>query len=123
MRLIGIAIFFSIAMLPPWAFATEKCDPNDQTQTGMNICAKADFDAADAKLNQLYKQLAGKAEGDEKKALRDAQRAWVAYRDAECIYETAGPEGGSIRPMEEWQCATALTTARIGDFAKFIAGQ
>ncbi len=109
--------------LPAPAFAAEQCDRNDQTQTGMNLCAKADFDVVDAKLNQLYKQLAAKAEGDEKNALRDAQRAWVAYRDKECLYETAGSEGGSIRAMEESECATALTNARIKDFEKFLAGQ
>lgn len=120
--MIRVLVAASLFVAAP-AIAAETCDRNDQTQTGMNMCAKADFDAADAKLNQLYKQLAAKAEGGEKNALRDAQRAWVAYRDKECIYETSGSEGGSIRPMEEWQCATALTDARVKDFEKFLAGQ
>lgn len=113
----------ALLLLAAPAFADEPCDRNDQTQTGMNMCAKADFDAVDAKLNQLYKQLAAKAESNEKNALRDAQRAWVAYRDKECIYETSGSEGGSIRPMEEWECAATLTNARIKDFQKFLTAQ
>lgn len=105
------------------AFADDQvCDRNDQTQTGMNICAAADAAAADKKFNLLYQQLTAKAEANEKTALRDAQRAWVAYRDKECAYETVGSEGGSIRPMEELMCVTALTNARIKDFQKFLSG-
>jgi uncharacterized protein YecT (DUF1311 family) len=111
-----------LTLLSAAASATE-CDRNDPTQIGLNRCAQADFAVADAKLNQLYKQLIAKSGADEKTALRDTQRAWVAYRDKECEYETIGSAGGSIRPMEEWECATALTEARAKDFAKFLAGE
>ncbi len=120
-RAIVVAAGLILAAAP--AFADEPtCDRNDQTQTGMNICAAADAAAADKKLNLLYQQLTAKAEANEKTALRDAQRAWVAYRDKECAYETIGSEGGSIRPMEESMCVTALTNARIADFQKFLSG-
>ena len=46
------------------------------------------------------------------KLLQTAQRAWIAFRDAECTYSTADSEGGSIHPMEVSQCLTELTEAR-----------
>ena len=47
-----------------------------------------------------------------RKLLQVAQRAWIAFRDAECAYTTAGSEGGSIHPMEVSQCLTDLTEQR-----------
>ena len=67
---------------------------------------------ADAALNKIYKQLAAKLDGKEKTALRDAQRAWIAFRDKECEYRTIGDDGGSIRPMELAMCARDMTEAR-----------
>ena len=44
--------------------------------------------------------------------LRKAQRAWIAFRDAECTYDTVGDEGGSIQPMDYSLCLTRLTKLR-----------
>ena len=69
--------------------------------------------AADAKLNQAYKDLVGRNDAKTNKLLQTAQRAWIAFRDAECAYTTADSEGGSIHPMEVSQCLTGLTNDRI----------
>ena len=56
--------------------------------------AKADFDAADAKLNNIYQQILGELKhkkwtgnpdlkGNCVTAFTKAERAWVAFRDAE----------------------------------------
>ena len=109
----------AIGAAPALADAID-CDRNDQSQLGMNMCAAADAAKSDALLNQLYKKLAAKAEDKERTALRDAQRAWIAFRDKECTYETVGEEGGSIRPMEYSLCVKARTDDRIKDFRKFL---
>lgn len=109
----------AIAAVP--AFAAETCDRSDQTQMGMNMCAAADAEAADAKLNVVYKKLAAKSEGAEKTSLRDAQRAWVAYRDKECDYETIGSAGGSIRPMEVSACVQKMTEGRTKELESFLS--
>jgi uncharacterized protein YecT (DUF1311 family) len=116
-----MAMIATMAAVP--AVAAETCDRSDQTQMGMNLCAAADAEAADAKLNAIYKKLAAKAEGTEKTALRDAQRAWIAYRDKECDYETIGSEGGSIRPMEVSMCVTKITEARTKELGGFLSQQ
>lgn len=95
------------------AARAQECDRNDDSQQMMNICADADYQAADAKLNATYKGLVG--DGDEKsnKMLQAAQRAWITFRDAECAYSTSDSEGGSIHPMEVSQCLTELTNERV----------
>ena len=79
----------------------------------MNICAGADYDAANAKLNKTYKEIVGRNDDKTNKLLQTAQRAWIAFRDAECNYSTSDSEGGSIHPMEVSQCLTRLANDRI----------
>ncbi|CDX24948.1 conserved exported hypothetical protein [Mesorhizobium sp. ORS 3324] len=109
-RLFLPACLILLATAPAaWA---EDCDRSDDSQSMMNICADADYQAADAKLNATYKDIAGRNDEKANKLLQTAQRAWIAFRDAECAYSTAGSEGGSIHPMEVSQCLTELTTER-----------
>ncbi|OHV89992.1 lysozyme inhibitor LprI family protein [Mesorhizobium sp. ORS 3428] len=109
-RLILSACLVVLASAPAaWA---EACDRNDDSQSMMTICAGVDFQAADAKLNAAYKDIVGRNGEKANKLLQTAQRAWIAFRDAECAYATAGSEGGSIHPMEVSQCLTELTNER-----------
>jgi len=96
----------------PAAFAQD-CDRNDDSQSMLNICADADYQAADAKLNAAYKNIVSSNDQASNKLLQTAQRAWIAFRDAECAYTTADSEGGSIHPMEVSECLTTLTNDRI----------
>lgn len=85
------------------------------TQTELNQCAGANYEAADAALNKLYRQsLAGQADAASKRRLSEAERAWIAYRDRECAFE-AGPQqgGGSIWPMEMSNCLENVTVERL----------
>ena len=83
------------------------------SQPEINACEYDIFRQADGRLNRVYAQVAGKLDPDARKLLRDAERAWVDYRDKECESQTAGSAGGSIRPMYTAQCQTALTKRRI----------
>jgi uncharacterized protein YecT (DUF1311 family) len=47
--------------------------------------------------------------------LKQAERAWLGYRDIQCKAAGQQYEGGSMRPMIESQCLTALTEHRIAD--------
>jgi uncharacterized protein YecT (DUF1311 family) len=82
----------------------------------MDICAGQDFAQADAGLNSNYQALMAKITPSGQASLRIAQRAWMDYRDKECAFETAGSADGSVHPMVETECRTALTrqqTARL----------
>lgn len=86
---------------------------NAATQTDMNICAGKTFQAADASLNLLYRGLMAKYDAKSQALLKDAERKWLAYRDAECAFETAPTEDGSAYPMVHALCMAALTKARV----------
>ena len=58
-----------------------------------------DLRAADAELNAVYqKALKTMSDDDAKDKLREAQRAWIAYRDAEiALYAAMGTGGGGLK--------------------------
>ncbi len=113
MRAIVLAFTLSVAGLASQALAQE-CNPSDVSQTGMTICANANFRAADAKLNKAYaeivRRLAHDAEG--KRLLQISQRNWIAFRDAECAFSTHKSKDGSMYSMMKAQCLAVLTAAR-----------
>ncbi len=89
----------------------------------MNACADKSFKASDAELNNLYKQIRHrlKDDPDATKLLVSAQKAWVAYRDAECAFSGSGASGGGIYPMLVAQCRGDVTRSRIQDFKRYMS--
>ncbi|MCY1396124.1 Lysozyme inhibitor LprI [compost metagenome] len=100
------------------------CD-NASDQATMNQCAAQQNAAADKELNALYQQITSRFKGnpDNKKLLVGAQRAWVAFRDAECKFSASGVEGGSVYPLIYSNCVTELTRARVQTFKNYLKCQ
>lgn len=96
------------------ALLAQECDRNDESQSGMNICAQEDYEKADAALNKVYGKVVGALSDDAhaKDLLKKSQRAWIAFRDAECDFQTVDNEGGTIYPMVYVGCQQSLTEAR-----------
>lgn len=123
MRRVAAGFLLVAATLAPATGALAQAancrDP--ETQTDMNRCAYADYEKTDAELNRLYKQLREK-NGDTAQ-LEAAERAWLAYRDQECDFETASEAGGSIRPMLQAACMKAMTERRNADLRRLLKCQ
>jgi uncharacterized protein YecT (DUF1311 family) len=88
---------------------------NPQTQVEMNPCAGNAFKAADAALNQVYQRLAAKLDDNEKVQLKEAQTAWLKYRDSNCEFVADQYKGGSIRPMIHGYCLANVTKKRTSE--------
>ncbi|MEC3861012.1 lysozyme inhibitor LprI family protein [Mesobacterium sp. TK19101] len=99
------------------------------TQSGMTICAGRDFKTADAELNATWQQAVAAARqmdqyleaGDvpAETTLRDAQRAWISFRDKACEAEALSVRGGSMHPQVVMFCMERLTRARTEDLKIF----
>jgi uncharacterized protein YecT (DUF1311 family) len=87
--------------------------PVAQTQAAMNAEARAEFVQADADLNKTYQAVLAKLPTAEKQKLKQAQRAWVASRDAEAARAAGQAEGGSMAPTIRYETMTHLTRKRI----------
>ena len=93
------------------------------TTPEINVCAERDFKRADTQLNAAYKAMLGRVEtGTDfdaqtqaglRAAIGDAQRKWVAFRDADCT-EAIGREwtGGTGQGAAIYTCLTEKTLAR-----------
>jgi uncharacterized protein YecT (DUF1311 family) len=108
--------------------AANACQDQDggSTTIGMTECIMAETAVWDDMLNEEYTRLqrnfsargwAGGAVTNEelKIALRDAQRAWIAYRDADCGLRYKVWEGGTIRGVVAANCEMTMTASRALD--------
>lgn len=114
-----------LALLATPALAQDKAPDcaNQIDQNTMTRCAGIDFDKADAELNRIWPGLKKDAQdadaeafegmGGYLDALLASQRAWLAYRDAECAWQGFEARGGSMEPMLVNACLAEKTTARI----------
>jgi len=86
-----------------------------ETTLGISACIQAETAAWDAHLNDQYRALRAELaaqEPDLTTALRDAQRAWIAFRDAQCALDYARWQGGSIRTIVAANCMMTMTAQR-----------
>ena len=105
---------------------------NAMSQVEMTYCAEQDWNAADAELNTAYaatkdlmKQIDAALPADQQGAvtsLRDAQRAWIAFRDSACAAEGYTMRGGTGESMVIYSCRARLTQARTADLQALSAG-
>ena len=91
-----------------------------QTQFEMNQCAGKAYKAADLELNQVYQRLASRLDDDEKAQLKEAQTAWLKYRDSNCEFVADQFKGGSMRPMIYGYCLADVTKKRTSELKSQI---
>ncbi len=86
--------------------------PGGETTLGMVDCLKRELAAWDSLLNRYYGALMRQLDQPARTALRDAQRAWIPFRDKACAFGPAVYQGGSIgRPLAA-QCLMEETARR-----------
>jgi len=73
----------------------------------------------DAALNATYRLALQRWKNPQFSArLRKAERAWIAYRDANCDAEFASYDGGTIAPNAYALCRIRLTRNRIEEIKR-----
>lgn len=117
-------------LLAGGAAAQEVDCANAMAQVELTYCAEQDWLTVDATLNAAYKAARQEmrnidaslpaAERGAEMQLRDAQRAWVSFRDAACAAEGYLMYGGSAEPMVIYGCRARLTEARIADLRGLV---
>lgn len=120
-----ITAILAAALLAAPAMAQDTNCENPQSQQDMNYCAHQDWKAADARLNVAYKKARAAMRRSDQNApaslvgaevaLRDAQRAWIAFRDKACEAEGWLFRGGTMEPLIVSSCMTKLTEQRTAD--------
>lgn len=118
--------------------ASDACQqvPGHDSTAGMTECLGAERGWWDARLNETYDKLMASHRDTDKAtegvagaqpqapALRAAERAWLAYRDAECAYQQGFFAGGSGAGPAVLLCEMDLTGRRAIDLrASLLAAE
>lgn len=102
-------------------FSAAMCmqQPGGDSTYGMGFCLDSELQVWDGMLNDNYQQLRAAmlaSDADlpdllavQADALRDMQRAWIAYRDARCGYEVTLWQGGTGSSPAFLNCMMLLT--------------
>ncbi|WP_148714227.1 lysozyme inhibitor LprI family protein [Chitinolyticbacter meiyuanensis] len=77
-------------------------------------CMDQEYRLLDSRLNAAYQTLLMHHTGPRKLQLRDAQRTWLKFRDANCSYY-ADPDGGSLARVIGSDCLLTVTAARVDE--------
>lgn len=78
--------------------------------TAMVDCAAAEIGVQDAALNRTYQAVLAGLEPEQRPKLREAQRAWIVFRDAKCASENQ--TGGTIDSIGIGGCILRATVVR-----------
>ena len=98
------------------------CSDQHPDIPGNANCTKMAADAADKRLNEIYATIVqgfkyprpdeATADAEILKRLIASERAWIAFRDAECNYESTVALGAPLEGFEYVDCLYAQTKPR-----------
>jgi uncharacterized protein YecT (DUF1311 family) len=103
----------------------------------MKLCTEQEWKRADAEMNEAYAKAIASAREQNRVArglpgyekmpdaeamLRDAQRKWVAFRDANCAYHYQLFYGGSHAGLAYLICKADMTKARAAELKELLTG-
>lgn len=98
---------------------TDPCDHPASFQE-MRDCTRKAFLAADEELNTVYRELMARLDGKQKKRLKAAEKAWLAFRDAQAAFESGFFEGGQGQGQIEGAALTGLTRKRTEELRRIL---
>ncbi len=81
-------------------------------------CIATETKHQDSRLNKAYKDVMGQISAERKQQLRQAQRLWIKYRDANCNFYF-DPDGGTLATVSTNACFMSETTERANELEDF----
>jgi uncharacterized protein YecT (DUF1311 family) len=112
-RLKHVVAAMMLGCLVSPAPAGDQGDPEASCQGNtfeMVECLKAKTAQWDKRLGTAYQQAMKDAQPAQREQLRAAERLWIQYRDANCLYYGMGE--GTIARLDAGECMRSMTEAR-----------
>lgn len=99
--------------------------PAGESTQGMIECAGAAYQSWDDALNEVYDGLMDTLDADQKAALRDSQRKWIAFRDADKAFGVSlmTAQSGSMLRISLNFSAVDTVRARVLTLRGFLSDQ
>jgi len=112
-----------LLIFPALFFAVLTGVSHSQTMAEMKQDAAGEYEVSDKAMNRAYTKLTGILNEEGKGRLKEAQRAWIAYRDSQAGFDSHHLEGGTMEGLERIGSLNQLTQERTRrlreDFARF----
>jgi uncharacterized protein YecT (DUF1311 family) len=108
-----LIVAVSICLVASAVRAGDQGDPAqscDGSTPEMVNCLAAKTAQWDKRMNAAYQKALGDAGAQQREQLRAAQRLWIQYRDANCLYYGLGE--GTIARVDAGECLRSMTEAR-----------
>jgi len=111
-----VCVMFTAAVLigtAAFAYAGDQGDPDqpcDGSTYEMVECLKTKTAQWDKRMTIAYQRMLQAGEPKQREQLRVAQRLWIQYRDANCLYYGLGE--GTIARIEAGDCMRRMTRER-----------
>ena len=128
--LIAALLMTGACLLAPAAQAESADCAAAMDQSSLNQCAYDLWQVQDAALNAAYstanalmKQVDADLPESQRgahKALQDAQRAWIVFRDQTCTAEGYAMHGGNAEPLLVYGCKAQLSEQRALQLTQMI---
>ncbi|MDR2080391.1 MAG: lysozyme inhibitor LprI family protein [Campylobacteraceae bacterium] len=102
-------------------FATAHECGDAEIQADLNACMTAEYENADKALNAVYSSYRAVLNNSQKATPKNAQAAWIEYKDLSCSFESSAAEGESIRLIIFNQCLTKKTKIRTEEIKELLS--
>jgi uncharacterized protein YecT (DUF1311 family) len=101
---------------------SESKDPCEDAMTTIEMqeCLDQQYQKWDAKLNLAYKEIRSKLTAARKTKLKEAQLAWIAFRDKSAEFEASEEEGGSMYSLVYISVMASLTEQRVENLREIL---
>lgn len=94
-------------------------DDSGGVTVNMLKCNAAEIELQDARLTKAYKKVMAQLSESRQKHLKDAQRAWIMYREVNCNFYANADEGGSMVGLNSSNCLMSMTASRAIELEGF----
>ena len=90
------------------------------TTVEMQECLGQQYQQWDAELNLVYKKIRSKLSVVRKTKLKEAQLAWIVFRDKSAEFEASEEEGGSMYSLVHLSLMASLTEQRVENLREIL---
>jgi uncharacterized protein YecT (DUF1311 family) len=116
-------VLAALVCAPVQAQESINCATGAKSQTDINECSTQRYKAADALLNRTYREVIANLNAKQQEKLKDAQRTWISFRDANCESQALDYVKGSLYSSVYNDCLTHVSHIRIEELRRVYLKQ
>ena len=117
---ICIAISATLTVSPREEPAARELCAEATTTAEMRLCLNEQYKSADEQLNRAYRQAMGQLSEARQAKLKEAQRAWIPFRDKTAEFEASEVEGGTMYPLVYLSALISMTEKRTSELEAIL---